>query len=244
MNGSITLPPGATRIFGLPDTQLKEDASANNVVLNPGFKPNGGFLFYGINKGADVWASATETFAVEKIDYAEQAARHSNVGIGMFYEISVNGGVKSAHRTTYSLSELGGPSVASQLYPPLTKTLSSTIGDVEGLKNQPFASAIFGYRMASPLPRDPKNQALYTRGMLQTNPLCHYAEIGYREKDNVTNSMKGTGIYHPVNAPYDFAFRGGRTAGTTPWPSPSGKAAPRAPTSSPASPQVTASPAA
>ena len=91
--GSITLPPGGTRIFALNDAQLKEDASATNVVLNPGFRPNGGFLFYGINKGNDVWASATDTFAVEKIDYAEQIAEHANLGIGMYDEISVNGGI-------------------------------------------------------------------------------------------------------------------------------------------------------
>ena len=59
---------------------------------------------------------------------------------------------------TYGFSELGGPSVVSQLYPPLNRSLSSTIGDVEGLKNQPFASAIFGYRMASPLPRNPNHK--------------------------------------------------------------------------------------
>ncbi len=204
--GSITLPPGGTRIFALNDTQLKEDAQANNVVLTPGFKPNGGFLFYGINKGNDVWASAADTFAVEKVEYHEQAAEHANVGIGMYYEISVNGGVQSAHRMTYSLSALGGQTAVDELYPPLTRTLSSTIGNVEGIRNQPFASALFGYRMASPLPRDPKHQALRSKGMLQTNPLCHYAEIGYRERDNVTNSMKGTGIYHPINAPYDLAF--------------------------------------
>ena len=206
VNGSVTLPPGGTRIFGLNDPLPKEDAAPNNVVLTPGFKPNGGFLFFGINKGNDVWASAADAIAMTKISYDAPTAESGKSGIGIIYDISLNGGSKSAHRMIYNAAELGGDPVVNSLYPPLTRVITSTIGEVEELKNQPFASALFGYRMASPLPRDPKHNSLHTRGMLQTNPLCYYTEIGFGDDNNAITTMQGTGVYHPINAPYDFAF--------------------------------------
>ena len=207
VNQSITLPPGGTRIFGLNDPKPKENAQANDVVLTPGYRPNGGFLFYGINKGANVYAAPGEPFSVDKMSYDAMTNEGGKTGIGIIYDIHVDGGSRSAHRMIYDTNELGGPTVLNSLYPPITSTLSTTVGEVEGIKNQPFASAIFGYRMASPPSRDPRHRHLYSKGMLQSNPLCFYTEIGFGDDANAISSMQGTGVYHPINAPYDFAFQ-------------------------------------
>ena len=61
--------------------------------------------------------------------------------------------------------------------------------------------------MASPLSRDPNLKHLFSKGMLQANPLCFYTEIGFADDANAKTSMAGTGVYHPINAPFDFAFQ-------------------------------------
>ena len=43
--------------------------------------------------------------------------------------------------------------------------------------------------------------------MLQANPLNQYAEVGNEDNNVTPTSMADSGIFHPINAPYDFAFR-------------------------------------
>jgi hypothetical protein len=212
---SGTLRPGQTRIYGLNDPTPKRDSQAGNINLTQGYRPNGGFMFFGINQRADVYAAAADTFAVDRVMYdgiTQESGRDGaqKTGIGIIFDM-VSDGKSSSHRMIYNVPELGGDQVATALYPPLTAAnlpSSSTIASVEGIKNLPFASAVFAYRMASPMSRDTaKHKHLYTKGMLQANPLCSYTEIGFGDDSNAVNSMKGAGVYHPVNAPYDFAFQ-------------------------------------
>ncbi|MEO5912771.1 MAG: hypothetical protein ABIS50_00950 [Luteolibacter sp.] len=208
IDSTITLAPGESRIFSLNSPTVKENTAANNVVITPGYAPTGGFLFYGINGGADVYTSPTETFGVDKITYNAKTDDDGAQGIGIYFDILVDGSTKGAHRSIYDKTTLGGPAVVDQLYPPLTNKVSATVGEVSGTKSRPFASAIFAYRMASPMARDAPSTMLNTKGMLQANPLCYYSETGDADGGaNGATLMAGSGNYHPVNAPYDFTFQ-------------------------------------
>jgi hypothetical protein len=206
------LHPGRTRIYGLNDPTPKRDSQASSINLTPGYQPNGGFMFFGINGGAEVHASGAERYAVERVSYdgltVELLGDVWREGIGIIFDQQYNGAY-SSHRMIYDVAELGGDGVAAAIYPPLTASNlpSNTVGGVEGVRNIPFASAVFAYRMSSPMSRDMmKHRHLFTKGALQGNPLANYTEIGFGDDVDAINSMKGTGVYHPVNAPYDFAF--------------------------------------
>ncbi|MBK1827896.1 hypothetical protein [Haloferula rosea] len=206
INSGITLAPGATQIFGLSDNEPKENSKASNVVLTPGYKPGGGFLFYGLNKGNRIYAGSDATISVDSITYNGKTKEGGKEGIGIVYNIRI-GDASTAHRMAYTSAELGGDTVVDTLYPPLTTRISATLGEVEGLRSRAFASAVFGYRLATPLSRAPQHRHLYSKGMLQTNPLCYYTEVGYADNNEAANSMAGSGVYHPINAPYDFVFQ-------------------------------------
>jgi len=206
INSQIRLPPGGTRIFGLNNNVPQENTSSTNVVLQPGYQPNGGFLFYGLNKGNDVYALPTDTFAVGKFAYNGTSSDDGIVGLGMFMDIFVNG-TQISHRMMYRKDILGGPSVVDALYPPVTNAISAKVSEVEGLQNKPFAGAVFGFRPATPRPREARFNNLATKGMLNANPLNGYSEVGGGDEAEGHITMAGTGVYHPMNAPYDFSFQ-------------------------------------
>ncbi len=207
------LPPGRTRILGLNDPTPKRDSQASSINLTPGYQPNGGFMFFGINQGAEVHAASTDRYAVNRVAYdglTLESGRDGvqKTGIGIIFDLVANG-ASSSHRMIYNVPELGGNAVAAAIYPPLTAVdlPSSSVGAVEGIRNIPFATAVFAYRMSSPMSRETlRHKHLFTKGMLQGNPLANYTEIGFGDDNQAVTSMKGTGVYHPVNAPYDFAF--------------------------------------
>ena len=212
VNQAIRLAPGASRIFSVANKKPVENSMANDVVLVPGYTTGGGYLFYGLNQGNNIYAAAGDSFAIHSISYNGRTGEGNKQGTGIIYDIIVDGQAVSAHRMIYAAEEMGntpeqGRAVMSQLYPPLTLPLATTLSAVVGEKSQPFASAIFGYRMASTMSPSAKHRHLYSKGMLQTNPLCYYTEIGFGDDSNAKTSMAGTGVYHPINAPFDFAFQ-------------------------------------
>lgn len=218
VDAPTTLAPGATRIFSTTDKAPIVNASASDVKLRPGYSPGGGLLFTFINKSStattEISAKASDSFEVDKISYDALTAEGGRKGFGIIYDIHINGQVMSPARMIYESAELGGDALISQLYPPLLNKLAASVSSINvigaapgSIPSQPFASALFGYRMASPLSRDPKLNHLKSKGMLQANPLCCYAEIGFGDDSNAATSMAGTGVYHPINAPYDFAFQ-------------------------------------
>jgi hypothetical protein len=216
VNQPIRLAPGASRIFSLANKKPVEDSAAGNVVLVPGYTTGGGYLFYGLDQGKNIYAGGGDRFSIENINYdgktIEGSATGGKQGTGIIYDIIVDGQSISAHRMIYAAEEMGktpaeGLAVMNQLYPPLTSRLSTTLSAVAGENSQPFASAIFGYRMASTLSPAGGNRHLYSKGMLQTNPLCFYTEIGFGDDNDAKTTMAGTGVYHPINAPYDFSFQ-------------------------------------
>jgi len=217
INQPIRLAPGASRIFSVANKRPVENARAADVVLVPGYTTGGGFLFYGLNQGNTIYAAPTDSFSIERITYNGRTVEGSGngggnkAGTGIIYDIVVDGQGVSAHRMIYAPEEMGatpaqGQAIMNQLYPPLTVPTATTLSAVQGENSRPFASAIFGYRMASAMSPSPRHRHLYSKGMLQTNPLCYYTEIGFGDDNNAKTTMAGTGVYHPINAPYDFAF--------------------------------------
>lgn len=213
---AVTLAPGATRIFGLNNNVPVENAVAgrnSNINLSPGYRPNGGFMFYGLNQGAEVYGKAADTFAVEEFAFNGQTTQGSSSGLGMYMEVWVNrtGGAGnksdySGHRMVYDKTVLGGDAVVSALYPTVSNTISATLQEVEGIRNKPFVGAIFGFKPATPRPREAKFAKLFTKGMLNTHPLTFYSEVGAKA-GLYAPSLPGTGAYHPANAPYEFSFQ-------------------------------------
>lgn len=219
VGNAFTLAPGASRIFGVADTTPRPftpSGTTTRLDLVPGYRPNGGVLFFGINRGTEVTAAGTDIFRVSNISYdavtleGALGGGSKKAGIGIIYDISVDSQSCSAHRMIYDMNELGGSAVVSRLYPPLDTNqfpTNLTIQEVEGANNRPIASALFAYRMASPASTDRvRHRHLFSKGMLQANPLCYYTEIGFGDDVAAITSMQGTGVYHPINAPYDFAF--------------------------------------
>jgi hypothetical protein len=212
VNQDIRLAPGASRVYSIADNKPVENATAGDISLVPGYKTGGGFLFYGLNAGKNIYAASSDQFSIQTISYDGKTKEGSKTGSGIIYDILVNGTSVSAHRMIYAPEEMGatpaaGLAIMNQLYPPLTLPLGTTLSAVQGQNSRPFASAIFGYRMASTMSPSGTNKHLYSKGMLQTNPLCYYTEIGFGDDNNAKTTMAGTGVYHPINAPYDFAFR-------------------------------------
>ena len=113
----------------------------------------------------------------------------------------------------YRENELGGEAVLAELYPALVERASTqSLSNVEGANTFAFASAVFGYRTSTPfspatLPTNSANRRhLITKGMLQSHPLNFYSEVGNQDNGATLSSMANSGVFHPVNAPYDFAF--------------------------------------
>ena len=219
INGAVTLEPGATRVFGLNNNVPVENKlaytwseDANTMTLVPGYKPNGGFLFYGLNQGADIYGKATDSFGVEEFAFNGLSSQYTaqNTGLGILMEFwPSHGGWTTnynGHRMIYDKTALGGDAVINELFPSRTVPISSTLQEVEGIRNKPFVGAIFGFKPATPRPREAKFNNLHTKGMLNSHPLTFYSEVGSKAAQ-FNAGMTGTGAYHPANAPYEFSFQ-------------------------------------
>lgn len=216
MNQPVTLAPGATMIF----SAMNKTPVVGNYVSNassileiaPGYTPGSGFMFFRINRRNEVIARAGDAFSIERVGYdstADSALVNGSVyPFGVYIDLRVdppNGYL--AMRSSYTAMQLGGEKVLKQLYPALTNRLSvDRVDQVQDERNQAFASSIFGFRMVTPISPAPEHRHLFTKGMLQSNPLNSYAEVGGNYYDTDMSSMAGSGVFHPVNAPFDFAF--------------------------------------
>ena len=205
INSAFTLPPGGTMIFSLDSNIPQENTSASSMILKPGFLPNGGFVFYGLNKGNAIYAQPSDRFFVERFAYSGKTLNGYTLGLGVYMDFGF-GNIGNGHRAIFREDILGGPTVVNALYPPLTVPIDHFIHEVEGSHNQPFASAILGFRPATPRPKESKFDNLATKGMLTSNPLTFNSETGGSANPNAQILLAGTGNYHPMNSPYDFSF--------------------------------------
>lgn len=206
----ITLKPGENKVFSLAD-KTAQAPTGTTISLEEGYTPQGGFRYYNINEGSPVYADPSADFSINDIAYNTNSA--STGSIGIFYNIVIranNRNYSQAHRMGYRDTELagGGQGIVEQLYPSINERASvSRLDDVDGdSETLAFASAIFGYRMATPISTDPKHEHLYSKGMLLSNPLTYYTEIGKEDNEATPANMEGSGTFHPINSAYDFAF--------------------------------------
>jgi len=204
-----TFEPGASKVFSIPNLEALNGNSTGPITLSPGYTPGGGIRYYGINQGNEVSARGNESLSIAEVSYSD--SRQGEIGIRFDNEVN---GEEQAVRMAYRESELSdgntsGAQVIEELYPKVAEGVRvPLISEVarDGVQTVPFASATFGHRMATPISTEPQHESLYTKGMLQANPLTYYAEVGNQDDDVTRDSMADSGVFHPVNAPYDFAF--------------------------------------
>ena len=221
IKNSFTLAPGATLIFSTTDKTPKINSDSQSIVhLQPGYTPGGGNLYTKIkdNGKTEIALAATDRFEIKKISYETTDVRDwggRGEGFGIFFDIRANdplfknsdapnipveyGSYLTPHRMKAApFADLGGNAAFSKIYPPITNPVSAivssmdvTTADPGSIPSIPFASAVFCYRMASPFFAGSQYRYLYSKGLLQTNPLSGYSDASG----------------HPVNALYDFAFQ-------------------------------------
>ena len=213
VDSAFTLAPGATRTFSTQNVEDVDTVGERTLRLSPGYEIMKGFRFFNINNGAPLLAGRDDVLDVLRVEYPSD--RRTNA-IEIDYNVIVDtpgGGDQSSYpyRMGYTESELGGANIVNDLYPPITTSAGgSTLGELaqDERNATPFASAIYAFRLASPISNQSKHAHQRTKGMLQANPLTHYTELG--NEDNVSgvtqSNMANTGIFHPINAPFDFAF--------------------------------------
>lgn len=206
----VTLAPGENKVYGMNSVTPITNTGSQTMVLSEGYRPNGGAIFTEINNGNKVSARADDEFKITKVDFAASGLEGvgANEGIGVRFQVnsSVSSGVEIIVMS-YNKDDFGGEAVIDALYPPITAPLPVRIGDVTGVSNVPFTTATLGLRMVSPPPPDARFDNLRTKGILQANPLQHYAEVGAANDGNAITNLAGSGAYHTINAPYDFVIQ-------------------------------------
>jgi hypothetical protein len=217
----FTLAPGASMIFSTTNKAPVINSNSQAIVhLQPGYTPGGGNLYTKIkdNGKTEIAVAASDRFEIKKITYETTDVRDwggRGEGFGIFFDIRVNdplfknsdypnipveyGTYLTPHRMKAApFTDLGGPSAFSKIYPPITNPVSATASSIDvtaadpgSISSLPVASAVFCYRMASPFFAGSQYRHMYSKGLLQTNPLSGYSDASG----------------HPINALYDFAFQ-------------------------------------
>ena len=200
-----------------------------NFDLHPGFRPLGGLRIddFGLET-----MKRNEEFKVSNVGfYADGSGAGADLAPGIWVDVYMRNPrdgstINNAIRMLYPSGTVAGPGagddIVDELYPVAIDTEGVEVDDVvdngnSTSRSRPFLSTIFAHRVASTLhepnlgdENEGRFDHLYTRGMAQANPLTVYSEVGNQdETDDADASLENsadTGVFHPVNAPYDFAF--------------------------------------
>lgn len=214
----FTLAPGATMIFSTTDKIPGINPNVQAIVhLKPGYTPGGGTLYTRIDNRNEIAVAGSDRVEIKRITYEKTDVSGwggRGEGFGMYFDVRVNdsqlkktdypnhetSAYISAHRTVAApFSSLGGDAAFSKIYPPITNPVSATASSIDinssdsgSIPNVPVASSVFCYRMASPFFSGSRYRYMYSKGLLQANPLSGYSD-----------GFSG----HPIHALYDFAFQ-------------------------------------
>jgi len=144
-------------------------------------------------------------------------------------------GELASHTDGAQDGKFAGLDVLTTLYPTLEDRKSEVVSLVSdtndtlgnGLNTVPFAGVTFGMKFTTPFRGDDTHDRLdssgnpvldasgnpiqnhshlRTKGLLQAHPLTYYSEVGNQDDGVRHNNMQDCGVFHPVNAPYDFNF--------------------------------------
>lgn len=187
----LALKPGETRVFSPAVNQLSSADADVIVRLEPGYRSKGGHYFaVKGNDGKKVRAPASATIKAEA-RFDTQYEDNGAYGVGVFLDMNTPAGRQLAYRMTYS------PSVALEVYKPLSGLAESGPLSVVFSNPSPFMTTVFGARMAS-------RTHIAAKGFVQSSPLVNYTTMG--GKDFVDLGRHYGGTNHPVNSPFDFSF--------------------------------------
>lgn len=203
---TIVLGPGENKVYGINSNVPTTNA---NLSLTEGYQPNGGVIFERLDNSNDSPDRTVDsTLTITEVEFAANSVEGVTAeAIGVRFSASSLGNGNEIIVISYGVDDLGGQNIVDQIYPPIAEPLPVTLGDVVGGDNVPFATATLALRVASPTPPDTRFENLKTKGMLQSNPLQHYAEVGAANDNGARSTLAGSGAYHPINSPYDFVIQ-------------------------------------
>lgn len=229
-NASLVLPPGGSKLFSITSTAPITNRSFSLVS---GYQPRNGFLIdirdlsAGL-PGTPLSVDGAAILSIEEIKLTGQAEDKSNNPIGVGPSLGMHRGAAGGTggskpllaKSIFGINEMAhagksGKEVIEELWPGMDgggfSIYQGQIRDFNtaGGVTYPFAAAILALRGGSPLASrdEPEFHHQVTKGLLQTNPLCYYMQMGRADDSAAHTRMAGTGVYHPANSPYEFGYR-------------------------------------
>jgi hypothetical protein len=187
---TFPLKPGETRVFS-PAANNVVAASATPLALEQGYRGSGGHYFQVKDSTGQV-AVAPATASIKADAKFDTAYNDGNDGVGIYLDMSIAGRRHLVYRMVYT------PSIANEVYKPLTQLAESTLSAVQTTP-APFLSTVFGARMAS-------KTHIPAKGFVQSSPLVNYTAMGAKDLIESTIQRHYGGTSHPVNSPFDYSF--------------------------------------
>ena len=220
--GNVNLGPGESMVYSLEDNDTTTNLNDGGGVLDlaPGYRPNGGALFFELNVLPDsqgnlvnmgaITSSGTTTFTINSIEFADSGSdrvdfQNDGDAVSIRFGTRMNGvGNVNLISLLFEEDDIGGRSVLDTIYPPISERISFSLADIAGEGNTPFATTSLILRGVAPPPLDERFDLIRTKGFLQANPLQTYSETGSAATS--VDNIAGSGTAHPVNAAYDFVI--------------------------------------
>ncbi len=184
------LKPGETRVFS-PAANNVVAASGSALALEQGYRGTGGHFFQVKDSTGQVVVAA-DSATIKADAKFDTAYDDRSVGVGIYLDMSVAGRRHLVYRMVYP------PSIANEVYKPLTQLAESTLGAARTTP-APFLSTVFGARMAS-------KTHIPAKGFVQSSPLVNYTAMGGKDVVESTIARHYGGTSHPVNSPFDYSF--------------------------------------
>ena len=208
---------------------------AINFRLEPGYRPLGGVRMenFGLEnmQADDVLRASEVSFFTQDAGTGADNPLAPGIWLDTYIQNADGSESNNALRMIYPEGTIAtgvGDNIVNELYPTVPDNEGIVIGDVDdaSFESVPFVSTIFAHRVASTFTEpgfvnidindNVDHNHLYTRGMLMTNPLTVYSEVGDQDESGTDDNDAAisasianagdTGVFHPANAPYDFAF--------------------------------------
>jgi len=191
ITNTYTFKPGETLLFSPTGTPV---APSNKLMLQPGFRKQGGHYF--ALKKDDGFPFAVPSASVVKADAKFNSSYNDvgAVGVGIYLDMMV--GIGGPRHLVYRM--VYDPGLAEQVYKPLTGLAPCDLAKSSS-DPQPFLTTIFGARTAS-------KTHLAAKGFVQTSPLVNYTAMGDKDRVESTIQWDYPGTAHPVNSPFDYSF--------------------------------------
>jgi hypothetical protein len=187
---TFPLKPGETRVFS-PAANNVVAASATPLALEQGYRGSGGHYFQ-VKDSTDKVVVAPATATIKADAKFDTAYNDGNDGVGIYLDMSIANARHLVYRMVYT------PSIANEVYKPLTQLAESTLSAVQTTP-APFLSTVFGARMAS-------KTHIPAKGFVQSSPLVNYTAMGAKDLIESTIQRHYGGTSHPVNSPFDYSF--------------------------------------